>query len=83
MGQCVPSSTPTGNGGSAGNGGGSGGGAGSGSGGNGVGTNPATGGNPGCGCAAPARQRGGTTGAFLVVIVFGLGARRLRFTMRE
>ncbi|HXU69638.1 MAG TPA: MopE-related protein [Polyangia bacterium] len=80
MGQCVPSSTPTGNGGSAGSGGG---GAGSGSGGNGVGPNPAAGGNPGCGCAAPSRQRGGTTGAFLVVIVFGVGARRLRFTMRE
>ena len=39
------------------------------------------GGGGGCGCAAPARQRGGTTGAFFLVVLFGLGARRLRHMM--
>jgi len=74
MGQCVPSSTPNGAG---GNGGGGGGGSG--------GVNGAGGGagGPGCGCAAPARPRGGTTGAFVLVVVFGLGARRWRFTMEK
>jgi hypothetical protein len=74
MGQCVPSSTPNGAGGNGGSGGGASGGAGGANGGS---------GGAGCGCAAPARQRGGTTGAFFLVIVFGLGARRLRFTMEK
>ncbi|HEY2748450.1 MAG TPA: MopE-related protein [Polyangia bacterium] len=75
MGQCVPDSVPSG----AGNpdaGSGSGSGSGSGGNGNGVGT------SGGCGCAQPERP-GGKSGAFLIVIVFGLGVRRWRFTMRE
>ncbi len=78
MGQCVPSSTPngTGNGGSSG-GGGSGG---AGVGGNGVGGNGV---GAGCGCAAPARQRGGTSGACFLVAIFGLGVRRARLKMRR
>jgi MYXO-CTERM domain-containing protein len=76
MGQCVPSSTPNGAGGNGGSGGGA-------SGGGGAGGANGGGGGGGCGCAAPARQRGGTTGAFLLVIVFGLGVRRLRFTMEK
>ncbi|MGZ3441067.1 MAG: DUF4114 domain-containing protein [Polyangia bacterium] len=71
MGQCVPSSMTNGAG---GNGGGGGGGSG------GTGGNGGAGGG-GCGCAAPARQRGGTTGAFFLVVLFGLGARRLRHMM--
>jgi hypothetical protein len=72
LGQCVPSSTPNGAGGGTGSSGGSG----------------ATGGNGvagagGCGCAQPARQRGGSSGAFVLVVLFGLGARRLRFTMEK
>ena len=77
MGQCVPSSTPNGNGGNGGSGGGGAGGAG---GGNGVGGG---GDGGGCGCAAPARQRGGTTGAFLLVVALGLGTRRFRLMMRR
>jgi hypothetical protein len=78
MGQCVPSSTPNGSGGNGGTGGGSGGaGGGSGVGGNGGGS------VGGCGCAEPARPRGGTSGALLLVVAFGLFAGRWRFTMRE
>ena len=77
MGQCVPETTPTGvgnpDGGSANGEGGTG------EGGTGDGGASA----PGCGCAQPARQRGGTTGAFVLVLVFGLGARRWRITMER
>jgi hypothetical protein len=77
MGQCVPSSAPNGAGGNGGSGGGGSGGAGGGS-----GLGGGDGGSVGgCGCAQPARPRGGTTGAFLVVLAFGLGVRRLRLMM--
>ena len=79
MGQCVPASTPNGGGNGGSGGGGSGGGGGTGTGGNG-----ASGGGAGCGgCAAPARRAAAPSGAILVVFVFGLGARRWRFTMRR
>jgi hypothetical protein len=74
MGQCVPSSTPNGGSGGVGGSGGSGGSGGAGAG-NGVGGG---GGGGGCGCAAPARQRGGTSGAFLLIVALGLLTLKMR-----
>lgn len=73
-GQCVPATGPSSGGGGDGGSGGAGG-AGGGSG-NGL--------RGGCsGCAAPARQRGGTSGAFVLLALVGLGIGRARVKMKE